>query len=324
METNNLLAIVDGSYWLLYCIFGAFSAFQKSGSPEAAKYSDIDSIDQDNLPNILTSNDFRKELHNYVAKRIDTVNWILKENFQKEMDLADKIDILFVLDDSVDKSFRKKLYPAYKSQRKLVKKAYDVQKVKNYVTDILFKEFRLEEENNWRLIRVDGAEGDDIAAIAVKDLEGYSWKVLIASDRDFLQLGGIRQFDMTGKEILPIIKDTEEKVSNADYLLHKILMGDKSDFIPSCFERYGEKRCWKLVKDRETLRTMLNENESAAKRFLLNRSLIDMNAIPSELKDKILVEVRNSLSTTKKIVRSSDFSSDALVVGESSEDPFDI
>ena len=323
MESNNLLIVVDGSYWLLYCIFGAFSNFLKN-SPDGARFSSPEEVDQENLPDVLTSDDFRKELHTYVAKRIETVEWVLKQNVQKELDLADKIDVLFVLDDSVNNSFRKKLYPAYKSQRKLIKRAYDVQKVKDYTIDVLFKEYKLEEDRNWRIVKVDGAEGDDVIAVAVKRLEGYAAKVIIASDRDFLQLDGVRQFDMTGKEILPVVKDTGEEVSRTDYLLHKIIMGDKSDFIPSCFERYGEKKTWKLVKDRELLSKMLKENQNATKQFILNRQLIDMTKIPDDLADRILVEVEDKLKDTKKVIKGVDFGGDALILGESSEDPFDL
>jgi 5'-3' exonuclease len=327
METeksnSDLLVVIDGSYWLLYCIFGAFSSFSKSESPDVGRYSDPESVDQDNLPDILTSDDFRKELHTFVAKRIDTVNWVLKQNAQEAVDLAEKIDVLFVLDDTVNHSFRKTLYPAYKSQRKLVKKAYDVQKVKDYVVDILFKEFKLEEDYNWRIVKVDGAEGDDVVAVAVRNLKGYAKKIIIASDRDFLQLDDVVQYDLTGKAILPVIKDTGEEVSRSDYLLHKIIMGDKSDFIPSCFERYGEKKSWKLVKDRELLRNMLKENQSAAKQFILNRNLIDMNNIPEDLSEKILGEVKSALSTTKVLEKKADLTvADAIVIG--SDDPMDL
>ena len=59
-------------------------------------------------------------------KRLETIEWIAKENFQDELDMVSGIDIIFALDDRVSYSFRKKLYPEYKAQRALVKRSYQL------------------------------------------------------------------------------------------------------------------------------------------------------------------------------------------------------
>lgn len=55
-----------------------------------------------------------------------------------------------------------------------------------------------------------------------------------------------------------------EEVSAADYLLGKILMGDKSDNIKQVFNKCGPKTALKLVKNKDALNNMLNESEECS------------------------------------------------------------
>jgi len=57
----------------------------------------------------------------------------------------------------------------------------------------------------------------------------YKTVLLISSDHDYLQLDGVHQFDMSGKEIKRTLGN--EDVTADEFLLGKILMGDKSDNI---------------------------------------------------------------------------------------------
>ena len=82
--------------------------------------------------------------------------------------------------------------------------------------------------------------------------------MLVASDHDYLQIDGIKQYDLFGKEITRTLGD--EEVSSSDFLLGKILMGDKSDNIQQVFTKCGPKTALKLVKDKALLKKMLQEN----------------------------------------------------------------
>ena len=96
------------------------------------------------------------------------------------------------MDSSIDSSFRKQLYPAYKMQRKVAPKAFCNWKIRDYVFNVLFKELEVEEKYNYKLVKVDGAEGDDIIATIFKHCaKDYDYKILIASDKDFVQLNGV-------------------------------------------------------------------------------------------------------------------------------------
>lgn len=109
--------------------------------------------------------------------------------------------------------------------------------------------------------------------------------MLIASDHDFLQIDGIREFDLFGKEAKRELGG--ESVSASDFLLGKILMGDRSDNIKQVFAKCGPKTALKYVKDKAALRKMLEESQESAGRFQLNKKLISFDEMPSELRDSI-------------------------------------
>lgn len=296
-KLNKFLVCIDGSYFGYFVIFGAVSEFQKR-EPEFAStwIKPPEECDQKNLPNLLNCEEFKKILKQFTMKRIETVDWIAKENFQNELDIADGVDYVFAMDDRVSYSFRKKLYTEYKAQRALVKRSYQLQPIKDYITNVIFKELEVEEKYGYRLVKVEGAEGDDVIATTLMNLKDkYLASMLVASDHDFLQLDGVREFDLFGKEAKRNLGG--EEVSADDYLLGKILMGDKSDNIKQVFPKCGPKTALKWTKDKSALKTVLKESQEAAQRYLLNKKIISFKEIPSELSSHILEKVNAALYT---------------------------
>ena len=86
-----------------------------------------------------------------------------------------------------------------------------------------------------------------------------------------------------------------EIVSAKDYLLGKILMGDRSDNIKQVFTRCGPKTALRWTKDKESLKKVLKEDQNLASRYLLNKKMISFEHIPQELSDKIVKVVNESL-----------------------------
>ena len=73
--------------------------------------------------------------------------------------------------------------------------------IKDYIIDVIFKEIDIEDSYGYRLVKVEGAEGDDVVAtLLTKFKDKYVGTALIASDHDFLQIDGIREFDLFGRE----------------------------------------------------------------------------------------------------------------------------
>ena len=295
---NKILVVVDQSYFEYYVLFGAVNKFMKRKPDEAKMLIKApEDTDQSNLPDLLVSSTFRKILKEMTMKRCEVLDWVLKQNFQDEFDMADQIDIVFAQDDRVSKSFRKDIYPEYKLQRAFAPKSFKTQPIKEYINNVIFKDLDVEEKYGYRFVKVDGAEGDDVIATIMKSLDGYMLKILFASDKDFLQIDSIKQFDLSGKEVLR--KWGDEVLSAHDFLMMKILLGDVSDNIPKVFDKVGPKKALKLIHDNAALKAKLKENQASAKQFKMNKQLICFSEIPKELNDRILEKVNEKVFTLK-------------------------
>lgn len=300
MSNNNVLVVVDFSAWLYMTIFNAMNAWSKKNKAEFnSLVKPPEETDQDNVPNLLVSETFKRELKNSVMKKLHSIDWILKRNCQDILDVADEIVIVFAEDDFVSNNFRRKLYPEYKAQRSLGNKSWDYGKARDYVVNSILPELDLYKKNGYIRIGVPGAEADDVIAVMMQN-DGKNWaaKILISSDHDFCQLEGIRQFNVFGDEVVPWVdKDKGIRMTSEEVKIVKSLCGDGADNIPQCIPRVGIKTAYKLCKDRNKLKEMLKENADAAKQFLLNRKLIDFDLMPSELKESIEKTVNERLSS---------------------------
>lgn len=295
IKKSKALVCVDASYWQYFTMYGAVSEFKKNNRGEAELWlKPAKETDQSNLPNLLNCESFKRILKKFVMKRCETLDWLLRSNFQEQIDLVDKIDFVFAMDDFTSNNFRKQLYPGYKAQRKLVPKQFDAPKIRNYVFDVIFKELELEQKYGYKFISVPGAEADDVIAVMFQRCaDDYQLKVLFASDHDFSQLEGVNQMNLYGKDVKPVIDSIE--VSPKDYLLSKILLGDSADNISKVFKGIGQKKVMKLIFDKSKLKSMLKEDQAAAYQFQLNKKLIAFSEIPKCLSDKIAEEVSKAL-----------------------------
>ena len=288
---NNVLVVVDFSAWLYMTIFNAMNNWSKKNKAEfASLVKPPEETDQDNIPNLLVSETFKRELKNSVMKKLHSIDWILKRNCQDILDVADEIVVVFAEDDFVSNNFRRKLYPEYKAQRSLGNKSWDYGKARDYVVNSILPELDLYKKNGYIRIGVPGAEADDVIAVMMQN-DGNNWaaKILISSDHDFCQIENIKQFNIFGDEVIPWVdKDKGIKMTPKESLLVKCLCGDSADGIPQIMPRLGVKTAWKLLHDKEKLKNLLKENENAAKQFLINKKLISFEEIPVDLKDKIL------------------------------------
>lgn len=80
-----------------------------------------------------------------------------------------------------------------------------------------------------------------------------------------------------------------------EYLLAKILLGDGADNISKVFAGIGPKKVIKLIRDKELLKKRLVESQDAIKQFMLNKKLISFDNIPKDLEKKIVEEANVKL-----------------------------
>lgn len=285
---SNILVVVDFSAWLYVTVFNAFNSWSKKYKAEFnSMVKSPEETDQENVPNLLVSESFKKELKNSTMKKLQTIDWILKRNCQDVVDLADEIVVVFAEDDFVSNNFRRNLFPEYKTNRHLNNQSWNFGKARDWVVNSILPD--LNRKNEYIRIGVPNAEADDIIAVIMQD-DSKKWlaKILISSDHDFCQIDGIRQFNMFGDEVVPWVdKKKDIRMTPEEVKIVKSLAGDTADNIPQVLPRMGVKTAWKLSKDREKLKKILVENKTAAMQYLLNRKLVDFDNIPQELQDSI-------------------------------------
>ena len=94
---------------------------------------------------------------------------------------------------------------------------------------------------------------------------------------DYLQLlynENIQIYDLKYKSF------REKSVGYKDDLLKKIILGDKSDNIPSIHKKLGIKTLEKYLNNKYELENKLKE-PLIKQQFILNKKLIDMDLIPN-------------------------------------------
>lgn len=245
--------------------------------------------DQENLPNLLNHQTFRRVLNKTVQEKFQGMFNVARKWHQTEIDCAEGMDVFLVEDDHLSGNFRKKAYPEYKQQRKTALKEFDVFKVLDYIGDVVFGELGLEENYGYKRVKVRDCESDDVIAVLMNRYRDYMCRIIISSDKDYLQLEGVNQYNMFGQKVVPEVKSANKvfTLTPKDFLLWKIIRGDPSDNIKGVFPGYGDIKSVPLTQDRALLKKMLLEDNSAALRFKLNKKLIDFRSIPEELRKRI-------------------------------------
>lgn len=303
---NRVLIAIDVSNIEYASIYSAVKYWRKNHRAESdGVFQPIYLQDQSNLPNLLNYESFRRELREAVQRKLSYIMWMAKNHHQNEIDTADDVDVIMTEDDRLANNFRRKAYPEYKAHRKLVKQMYDIFAIKDFIRNVIFPELEIEKKYGYKMIRVEDCESDDIIAILMRRFPDYMCRILFSSDRDFLQLENVYQYNMNGERIKRVtFKDAliEEEVSPNDYLLWKILNGDTSDNIKGVFPKYGPKKCYKLVKNKAKIKEMLKEDLSSVERFKLNKLLIDFDCIPKDVEEKIYNKIYEKLSEIKEPV----------------------
>lgn len=176
-------------------------------------------------------------------------------------------------------SWRKRIYNLYKENRKEGRDESPIDFDKFFpILEEFFAEFKKVFPNAYVLM-IEECEGDDIIAVLVKHILPDWDCVCISSDRDMYQLykhSNYQQYD-------PIKKTIVKCVNPKQYLLVKIIMGDKGDNVPAIADRVGIKTAEKMLNTLDEELKDLNK----AKNFERNKILIDFDCIPDDIVSKI-------------------------------------
>ena len=132
----------------------------------------------------------------------------------------------------------------------------------------------------FQFLTIPELEADDICFVLSKHLDNEI--VILTNDNDYLQM----MSDKVNIVNLPAYKSICERCNNSakEGLMNKVLIGDPSDNISGIVSKRIAKS---LLKDETLLLNYLKEHNLENK-YNLNMMLIDMNNIPSNLKQKVI------------------------------------
>jgi 5'-3' exonuclease len=277
--------IIDGSYFIYYNLFSAWSAYRKDKGIEVS--------DPDFNPT--TDTDFVDIYSKRIHSRLKFIKENLIKNFISESEL-DTVPFIFTTDCSHKTNWRMDIFPGYKvGRREGPPPDFNVKEVFRFGLQQVLKNEHIQKTFKLMFVDAPHAEGDDIIAVLLKHSKSPT-NILIANDRDFLQLADkTKIIGLDSKEVTIESFCEGETLSVEDFILFKILLGDPSDSLPNVFPGKGKKRCMKLVKDKAQLQELLENTDGALERFERNSALMDMKNIPDHIEKEILTQYLSSL-----------------------------
>lgn len=256
--------LIDGSYYIFYRLFALINWWKLSHKDELCE-------------NLHENTEFVDKFRTIFKSK-------LKEIPQK-LKIPKEADIHFIIgkDCSRKNIWRNNLYPQYKGTRSDYSKAENKpgEFFKLVYNENLFESI---EDININILYNDSLEADDCLAICSKYIHNKNANkkiYIITSDTDYLQLlrPNLYIYNLKFKAV-----NTKKNTLDTPLkeLLYKIIIGDKSDNIPSVFLKCGPKKTISYVNDIEKFeRDLIKYN--ALEQYKLNRRLIDFNEIPNGL-----------------------------------------
>jgi 5'-3' exonuclease len=261
MDLTKNIVFCDASYFVFYRYYAIKGWYKR------AKELDID------VENILNDEEF-------IGKYDSTFEKLI-------MDISRKYNvpyknIVFAKDCTRERIWRTKLFPDYKACRD--------EKITSFNGDIFKHTYynlfpRLQKKYNFIDILHNNLEADDVIALFVKYIRNIDQKckiVVITNDNDYVQLYkyNIEIYNLQAKSLRDRIEDVD------NYLEYKIIVGDKSDNIKSIGKKIGDKTAKKMLENEE-LYTKILQQPNVKETYILNKTLIDFDCIPSDYKKEV-------------------------------------
>ena len=198
-------------------------------------------------------------------------------------------DLVLCYDDK--HCWRKDYFPYYKQNRKKARSESSLDW--NQLFDILTKiQNELEENFPYKVLKINGAEADDIIAILSNKISStpnlYEEILIISGDKDFIQLhqsDNVKQYSPTLKKF--VVDENPEQ-----YKFEHIIRGDKGDGVPNVLSQdtvfVEDLRQRPITKKKLTEWKENGIPEGEIKRnYQRNKTLIDFDSIPNELGELI-------------------------------------
>jgi|TARA_B100000497_G_scaffold56049_1_gene64105 5'-3' exonuclease len=197
------------------------------------------------------------------------------------------------------KYWRRDYFPNYKSNRKKDRANSGLDwnsifETLNNIRDEIKTHFP------YKVLEVEGAEADDCIAAVVQHIAvtptEYEKVLILSGDKDFIQL----QKHNFVKQYSPVLKKFVKDINPDIYIREHVLKGDRSDGVPNFLSSddtfVNELRQKPLTKKKLAVWIDLAPEdfctEEMLRNYQRNRTLIDLEYIPSDLKERILEDYR--------------------------------
>ena len=197
------------------------------------------------------------------------------------------------------KYWRREFFPNYKSNRKKDREKSGLDW--NLIFDTLNRiRDEIRETFPYKVIEVEGAEADDCIASIVQHIAETPFEfepvLILSGDKDFIQL----QKHSFVKQYSPVLKKFVNGQDPTLYIKEHVLKGDRSDGIPNFLSPDNtfadDLRQKPLAKKKlDTWITLDPEDfctEEMLRNYQRNKTLIDLDYIPNDLKEAILEQYK--------------------------------
>lgn len=215
----------------------------------------------------------------------------LQTDIKKLMNQHNTSNVWFILDCKRSDIWRTQLFPDYKATRK------HNEIFSNDIFPLTYafiETSMLATYTSFKMMSHPCLEADDICFVCQKYIVAtkmFEKVIIIANDNDYLQMvsENVEVINKEGKHI----KDRGSGNANTD-MMKKVLMGDKSDNIPSICRGVGAKTAEKLLtmSDEDMLQWMATKGDHVLRQYKLNMQLINMSHIPSNHVDCVVENLK--------------------------------
>ena len=258
---NATFIFVDGSYYCFYRYYSLLNWWKNAHKDEPLTDPMLNPVFVDKFKKLFVEN---------------------LQDIPKKLGIKNSNSIMIVGKDCKRTDiWRTDIFPQYKGTR-----VYNAEFMGGQFFQMAYEENLFQQGGAKTIMYHPKLEADDCIAISVKHLaEKYpNCKIyIITSDRDYLQLNApnINIFNLAFTNIAEAKNSTGDAKKDLEI---KIIMGDKSDNIPSSFPTCGPKTALKCVEDPEFFAKKMADNPEYYKQYELNKTLIDFNRIPETLR----------------------------------------
>jgi len=197
------------------------------------------------------------------------------------------------------KYWRREFFPNYKANRKKdrEKSGLDWPLIFDTLNNIRDE---VREFFPYKVIEVEGAEADDVIAAIVEHIavtpNEFEPVLILSGDKDFIQL---HKHNFV-KQYAPVQKKFINGVDPQLYIKEHVMKGDRSDGVPNFLSpdnTFVDELRQKPLSSKKLEAWVMHEpedfcTEEMMRNYQRNRTLIDLDYIPSDLKERIIEEYR--------------------------------